>query len=683
MDDWAKTEGSPFPLGATWVEQEESYNFALYSERATGLTLLLYSDHNATIPGYRYPLHYLKNKTAHVWHCRIPVAEIPDARYYAYHVEGPSDPDMGHRFDPQKILLDPYAKAVWFPTEFSREAASRPGSNAGKAPLGMIPPQKVLFDWGDDRRPYHTHDAIIYELHVKGFTAGSNSGVSPESRGTYAGLIEKIPYLKKLGVTAVELLPVHQYDPQEGNYWGYMTLNFFSPHQSYASDKAPGAQIDEFRAMVKELHKAGIEVILDVVYNHTTEIDEGGPTYSFRGIDNSSYYLLTEDSRRYRNDVGTGNVLNATNRGARRMVVDSVAYWACEMHADGFRFDLATIFTRDKNGRINLDDPPIISEISGLKEFASIRLIAEAWDPVSYQLGRDFPGTTWLQWNGTFRDDVRAFIRGDRGKVGAFMTRLYGSDDLFPDQITDAYHPYQSVNYITSHDGFCLYDLVSYNFKHNESNGHHNEDGTDYNLSWNCGWEGDLDVPKEVITLRKRQIKNFCCVLFLANGTPMFRAGDEFMNTQGGNNNPYNQDNETSWLNWDLLEKNGDVFRFFTKMIAFRKAHPSLARSRFWREDIRWYGLGNEVDYGEDSHRVAFCLHGASQNDDDIYVMINAYTQDLHFAIQEGGPGEWQRVVDTSLPSPMDFSEGGREPVLRSLTYGVKARSIVVLIRKI
>jgi len=682
LGDWAETEGSPSPLGATWIEQEESYNFALYSEHATGLTLLLYSDRDAAIPVYQYPLNYLKNKTAHVWHCRIPFAEIPGAQYYAYQVEGPFDPDMGYRFDPQKVLPDPYAKAVWFPKEFSREAASRPGSNAGKAPLGMIPPQHVLFDWGDDRRPHHTHDSIIYELHVKGFTARMNSGVRPESRGTYAGLIEKIPYLKELGVTAIELLPVHQYDPQEGNYWGYMTLNFFSPHQAYAKTKALGAQIEEFRTMVKEFHKAGIEVILDVVYNHTTEIDERGPTYSFRGIDNSSYYLLAEDRRNYRDDAHTGNVLNSANRGVRRMVIDSMAYWTCEMHVDGFRFDLATIFTRDKVGRINLDDPPIISEISGLRDFASIRLIAEAWDPVSYQLGHNFPGMTWLQWNGRFRDDLRAFIRGDRGKIGAFMTRLYGSDDLFPDRLADAYHAYQSINYITSHDGFCLYDLVSYNFKHNETNGHHNQDGTDYNLSWNCGWEGDRDVPQEVMELRRRQIKNFCCVLFLANGTPMLCAGDEFMNTQGGNNNPYNQDNETTWLNWDLLEKNRDMFRFFKKMIAFRKAHPSLGRSRFWREDITWYGVGKEVDYGDDSHSLAFCLHGASQNDNDIYVMINAYWQDLQFAIQEGRSVEWQRVVDTSLPPPLDFSESDTEPVLQSLTYVVKARSIVILIRK-
>jgi isoamylase len=679
---WSKWEGSPSPLGVSWIEQERAYNFALYSEHATGVTLLLYSEREITAAFYAHQLDYLKNKSGHVWHCRIAADKIPRATYYAYQVKGPLDPAGGHRFDRDKILLDPYAKAVFFPKDFTREAAIKAGSNAGKAPLGVLPLWQTPFDWGNDHKPHHTYDAVIYELHVKGFTARANSGVSPSSRGTYEGLIEKIPYLKELGITVVELMPVHQFDPKEGNYWGYMTLNFFSPHQSYAKSKEQGAQIDEFCRLVKHFHEAGIEVILDVVYNHTTEVDEKGPTYSYRGIDNKSYYLLAEDKAKYRNDTGTGNVIDSVNQGVRRMIIDSISYWTCDLHVDGFRFDLATIFTRDEGGNINLEAPPIISEISGLEDFASIRLIAEAWDPVSYQLGRKFPGITWMQWNGKFRDDVRAFIRGDRGMVGSLMTRLYGSDDLFPDSLPEAYHAFQSVNYVTSHDGFCLYDLVSYNSKHNEANSHQNKDGTDYNLSWNCGWEGDHDLPQEVMDLRKRQIKNFCCALFLANGTPMFRAGDEFMNTQGGNNNPYNQDNETSWLNWDLLEKNKDIFRFFKRMIAFRKAHPSLGRSRFWRDDVRWYGIGRGVDYGDHSRSLAFCLHGASQNDDDIYVMINADNLDHEFLVQEGNAEEWGLVVDTALQTPSDFSPQGNEPALQSLAYVVRARSIVVLLRE-
>ncbi|MBI1823602.1 MAG: glycogen-debranching protein [Nitrospirae bacterium] len=681
MDGWTAVEGAPYPLGINWIEEEKACNFALYSKHATGVTLLLFSAKDFTNPIYQLYLNPLRNKSGRVWHCRMPFDLLRGARYYAYRVEGPFDPASGHRFDSQKILFDPYARMIFFPPEFSRETARHPGSNNGKAPLGYLHANRVSFNWQGDRQPIHTHDTVIYELHVRGFTMRSNSGVRDDTRGTFAGLVEKIPYLQDLGVTVVELMPVYQYDPQEGNYWGYMPLNFFSPHHSYSKDPESCEQLNEFREMVTALHAAGIEVILDVVYNHTTEMDETGPTYCYRGIDNTTYYLLDDDRRRYRNDSATGNVLHCANRYVRKMVLDSMRYWVGEMHVDGFRFDLASLFTRKSDGTINLDDPPIISEISADPLFASIRLIGEVWDVSSYQLGRSFPGITWLQWNGKFRDDVRAFIRGDSGKVNALMARLYGSDDLFPDNIMDAYHPYQSVNFVTSHDGLCLYDLVSYDRKHNEANGHHNTDGTDDNLSWNCAWEGDEDVPEEVLVLRKRQIKNFCALLFLSNGTPMFCAGDEFMNTQSGNNNPYNQDNETTWLNWDLLEKNRDIFRFFKKMISFRKAHPSLGRSRFWREDVRWYGTGPEVDRSIQSHSLALCLHGASQKDNDLYVMINASDQDLEFRIQEGNEGEWRKAVDTSLSSPDDFPESGDDRILKKLICTVKSRSIVILIR--
>jgi isoamylase len=681
MDRWTEIEGSPFPFGVSWVEEEHAYNFALYSKHAIGVTLLLYAKDDLVRPVRRERLDYLRHKSGRVWHCRIAREEIRGARYYAYSVEGPYEPESGHRFDSQKLLLDPYARAVFFPPGFSREAARHPGSNAGRAPLGYLDACRIPFDWGDDRRPIHTHDTIVYETHVKGFTMRPNSGVSAGRHGTYAGLIEKIPYLKDLGVTAIELLPIHQYDPQEENYWGYMPLNFFAPHHAYARHPAACEQINAFREMVKAFHAAGIEIILDVVYNHTTEIDERGPTYSFRGIDNTTYYLLETDRSKYRNDAATGNVLHCANRTVRKMILDSMRYWVGEMHVDGFRFDLASIFTRNDDGSINLSDPPIIFEISADPLFADIRLIAEVWDVSSYQLGRSFPGITWLQWNGRYRDDLRAFVRGDAGKVNALMSRLYGSDDLFPDLLPDAYHSYQSVNFITCHDGFSLYDLVSYNSKHNEANGHRNTDGTDYNLSWNCGWEGDEGAPKEVLDLRRRQVKNFFALLLLSNGTPMFRAGDEFMNTQRGNNNPYNQDNETNWLDWDLLEKNRDVYRFFKKMIAFRKAHPSLSRSRFWREDVRWYGAGPEVDRSNESRGLAFYLHGASQNDGDLYVMINASGNDLEFEIQEGEEGEWRRAADTGLPSPDDFSETGTEAPVKSHRYTVKGRSVVIFVR--
>jgi isoamylase len=679
---WHAVEGSPHPLGVTWIEAEQAWNFALYSRHATGVTLLLYGNLDFVNPSAQVELTPLKNKSSRVWHCRVRESDMPNARYYAYSVDGPNAPAEGHRFDAQKILLDPYAKSVFFPPLFSREAARRAGSNAGRAPLGVISCGQTPFDWGDDRRPRHTSDTVIYEMHVRGFTRRDNSGVSADARGAFAGVIEKIPYLKDLGVTAVELLPVFQYDPQERNYWGYMTLNFFSPHESYASVTTPEGVVNEFRAMVKALHEADIEVILDVVYNHTTELDENGPTYSFRGIDNSTYYLLDKnDLAVYRNDAGTGNVMRSSHPAARKMILDGLRFWVREMHVDGFRFDLASIFTRNDDGAINFDDPPVISEISADPELANVRLIAEAWDVTSYQLGRSFPGVTWAQWNGQFRDDARSFVKSDRGTVSKLMTRLYGSDDLFPDRSDDAYHPYQSINFITAHDGFCLHDLVSYNAKRNEANGQQNRDGGDDNRSWNCGFEGEANAPPEVIALRKRQLKNFCALLMLANGAPMIVAGDEFANTQRGNNNPFNQDNETTWLDWSRLETNADIFRFFKLMIAFRKTHPSLSRSRFWREDVAWYGVGNRADTGFFSHTLAFCLHGAAEGDTDIYAMINAYWEDLTFTIQEGAAGEWRRVVDTSLDSPLDIAEPGAESPLDSLAYAVKARSVVMLKR--
>ncbi len=622
----------------------------------------------------------LANKSGRIWHFRVAKGSIPQARYYGYQVAGPNTSEQGYRFDPRKVLLDPYARCVCFPTRFSLEAASRPGSNAGRAPLGLIATEPPS-DWTGDPMPTHASDLVIYELHVRGFTRRENSGVSIAHRGAFLGVVEKIPYLNELGVTAVELMPVMQQDPQEGSYWGYMPLNFFSPHHEYASAGKPFDASKDFRMMVKALHAAGIEVLLDVVYNHTAEGNEDGPAYSYRGVDNSTYYLLDEQGR-YLNDTGTGNTLNCGNPYVRKMVLDSMRFWRSEMHVDGFRFDLASIFTRNQDGSINLKDPPVIAEIGGALELESVRLIAEAWDSASYQLGRSFPGTSWLQWNGQFRDDLRAFVRGDPGMVSKLMSRLYGSCDLFPDDLTNSYRPYQSVNFVTCHDGFCLYDLVSYNEKHNGANGQANTDGTDHNLSWNSGWEGDEGIPTAVISLRRQQVKNFCALLFLSNGTPMFSAGDEFMNTQKGDNNPYNQNNETTWLDWDLLARNQDVFRFFKHMIAFRKAHPSISRSRFWRDDVRWYGATGQPDMSRESHSMAFFLRGAAQEDKDIYVMINADWKSVAFCLQQGQKDEWLRVIDTSLLSPEDFCEPGAEVRLKSCEYILGPRSIVVMIRK-
>ncbi len=675
IDAWEKRYGAPSPLGATLIEAYRAYNFALYSRDATDVTLLLYNDHDFVNPIHQVRFDYRVNKTGRVWHCWAPRAQVPGAKYYAYRVDGPRAPEAGLRFDPDKVLLDPYAQAVFFPPDYSRGACTQPGSTAGRAPLGVLPVSSAPFDWGTDRLPRHTHDAIVYELHVKGFTARANSGVAPNHRGTFAGVIEKIPYLKELGVTVVELLPVQQFDPQEGNYWGYMTLNFFAPHHAYAS----GDPLAEFRAMVKAFHNAGIEVWLDVVFNHTSEGDQNGPLYSYRGIDNTSYYLLTPDLQYYLNDTGCGNTLRCANVATRSLVLNSLEYWIDEMNVDGFRFDLASIFSRNPDGSINRDDPAIISEIGFLAHSRDVGLTAEAWDIGTYQLGRAFPGLTWLQWNGQYRDEVRAFVKSDAGKVPALMRRLYGSDDLFPDTLIDACRPTQTVNFLDCHDGFCLYDLVAYNGKHNEANGHGNTDGTDNNFSWNCGGEGDENVSPEVMQLRRQQIKNFCALLMLSNGTPMFLAGDEFMNTQRGNNNPYNQDNEITWLDWDLLDRQRDLFRFFKMMIAFRKAHPSIHRTTFWREDVHWYGVNGPVDLSYDSRVLAYGLLGSSQNDRDLYVMINAYWEDLDFVIQEGSG--WKRVLDTGLPAPQDILEPGHEEPIGDARYRVKARSVVVLIK--
>jgi isoamylase len=677
IEVWERAEGSPAPLGATWVESEQAWNFACYSRHATGVTLLLYGEEDLATPVHQARLEPLQNKTGRIWHCFVPLHAAPAARYYAYRVEGPWDPGEGHRFDASKTLLDPFAEEVYFPPGFSRQAAKQPGTNDGRAPLGVLPRSRPPFDWGNAPPPRHTHEAIVYELHVKGFTARANSGVAPEKRGTFLGLVEKVPYLKELGVTIVELLPVHQFDPQEGNYWGYMTLNFFAPHRGYAVRDA----VNEFRAMVKAFHEAGIQVWLDVVYNHTCEADETGPTYSFRGFDHSSYYLLGPDGR-CRNDTGCGNTTRCAHPAMRALILRSLGHWAEGMGVDGFRFDLASIFARDDHGNVQAGEAPVISEISALGAHWDVQLAAEAWDIGAYLLGRAYPGLMWRQWNGQFRDDVRSFMKGDPGKVGALMRRLYGSDDLFPDGPGDAYRPYQSVNFVTAHDGFCLYDLVSYNHKHNEANGHGNQDGTDHNLSWNCGWEGGDGAPAEVLALRRRQVKNFCCLLMLANGTPMFHAGDEFLHTQRGNNNPYNQDNEITWLDWDRLEQNREVFRFFQRMIAFRKARRAIARSRFWRQDVHWYGVAGPVDYSYGSRSLALLLRGTQFEEGDLYLMINAYWEALRFHVQEGEAREWRRVIDTSRPSPEDIVEPGSETPLASLDYDVAPRSIVVLERE-
>jgi len=680
---WEQIEGSPAPLGATWIAAEEAFNFSLYSKHAETVHLLLFTDSDLLHPTWELDLDYLKNKSGPVWHCRVSADQAGQARYYGYRVDGPA-PGPGylfHQFDFAKVLLDPYARTVYFPPAFSREAARLPGDNAGKAPLGLLPWPSPEFDWSGDITPRHDHDLIIYEMHVRGFTRHDSSGVEAARRGTFLGIIDKIPYLIELGVTAIELMPVFQFDPGGDDYWGYMPLNFFSPHHQYGASAEGCRQSHEFQQLTSALHQAGIEVILDVVYNHTCEGDQRGPTYSWKGIDSTSAYMMTGNRESpFADYSGCGNTVHTTNRSMRRLILESLAYWNGQMRVDGFRFDLASVFTRRADGTIDVDDAPIISQIGTDVELSDNRLIAEPWDANgAFQLGRKFPGQRWMQWNAHYRDTLQRFVRGDTGLIGELMTRLYGSDDLFPDDRLHALQPTLSINYVTSHDGLTMYDLVTYDSKRNWANGHDNRDGTN-DYSSNCGWEGDEGVPPDVMRRRKQQIKNFFALLFVSNGTPMFRMGDEFLQTQSGNNNPYNQDNETSWLDWNRLRANQDVFRFCREMIAFRKSHPSLSRSRFWRDDVRWYGAEHLVDMSPSSRQLAFCLHGASQADVDLYVMINMDRAAINFGIHEGSPGEWKRIVDTSQPSPRDFIREGE--VIDEVKVLVAPQSVVILARQ-
>jgi isoamylase len=670
LDSWAEVQGSPTPLGACWVASAEAWNFALYSTMATAVRLLIYGESDFVNPIRSYELDPHFNKTIRVWQILVRASDVPGATYYAFKVDGLYNPSAGQLFDAAKVLLDPYARGIFLPPNFSRAAAASSGANDNQAPLGILPSQSPIEVAISDRPVPHTHDLIIYELHVRNFTNDPSSGLDDASRGTYGGVISKIPYLKELGITAVELMPIHQYDPQEGSHWGYMTLGFFTAHNGYARGNNADSALAELRELVNAFHAAGIEVILDVVYNHTTEGNQFGPNYSFRGIDNSTYYLLNpSDYSKFINDSGCGNDLRTAHPAVRQLITDSLRYWAYTLNVDGFRFDLASILTRDENGAISLD-PPVISEISSDPHLSTLRLIAEAWDPAAYELGRGFPGLTWRQWNGKFRDDVRCFVKGDSATVPAVMTRIYGSSDLFYDDTITQYRPYQSVNFVDCHDGLCLYDLVAY-----DNDGQH---------SWNCIGPGDSETSPAVGTLRKQQIKNFCALLMLSNGTPMFCAGDEFMHTQNGNDNPYNVDDPTVWLNWDLLSANQDIFRFFKYMIAFRKAHPSIGRSTFWNQqnpDVQWYGVGANSDQSDSSHSLAYSLRGASLGDSDLYVMINMYWQALAFTIQEGQASDWRVALDTSQPSPNDISAPGSEPSVTSMNYTVQPRSIVVLLR--
>jgi len=677
VNTWRAQEGNPNPLGCTWIAEDSAYNFSVFSRTATQISVVLYRADNLEQPVFRIDLDPLTNKTDDVWHCRIKEAEANGAAYYSLQAISQAEvTGAGSLFQNGKELLDPYAHDVFFPNQFNLGSAIVSGTNAGKAALAVLPPKTTtIFDWGTAPWPLRGADLVIYEMHVRGFTQNPNSSVPAAHAGTYLGIIDKIPYLQDLGVTAIELMPVFLFEPHGMNYWGYMPINFFCPHPVYAT--SPAQAKDEFRQMVKALHDAGIEVILDVVFNHTAEGGADGPTIGMKALDISSYYIT--NGHGYADYSGTGNTLNVATPAMRRLLLDSLRYWVTEMHVDGFRFDLASVLARRSDGSLDFDLPPIFAEIAADPELADIRMIAEPWDASDgYLLGRDFPGIHWMQWNGKYRDLIKRFVRGESGLTGELVTRVYGSDDLFPGDAKSARHPYQSINYVVSHDGFTLYDTVAYNQKYNQANGQNNTDGPSDNISWNCGFEGDAGAPAEVQKLRRQQVRNFFTILMLSNGTPMIRMGDEFLHTQMGNSNPWNQDNATSWLDWSRRGQNGDVYRFVRTLIAFRNQHPAICRSRFWRQDVSWYGPNGSVDFSPTSHTLAYCIHGSSVGDKDIYVAMNMYWEDVTFTLQE--PGPWLKVVDTSADSPNDIVVPAPAGVLPQ-TMGVAARSIIVAVK--
>jgi len=679
----AEMVGRSFPLGATLVAG--GVNFTLFSRGASGVELLLFDREDDSQPSRILPIDPAHNRSYHYWHVFVP--GIAAGQIYGFRVHGPCDPARGFRFDPSKILLDPYGRAVVVPKTYDRKAAGTEGDNT-KGAMKSVVVDNDAYDWEGDlplNRP--SSRTVIYEMHVRGFTAHPNSGVTERKRGTYLGLIEKIPYLQQLGITAVELLPVFQFDAQDCppgkvNYWGYAPVSFFAPHQAYSSRQDPLGAADEFRDMVKALHRAGIEVILDVVFNHTAEGDHCGPTLCYRGVDNSTYYILEQDRSRYANYSGTGNTLNANHPIVRRMIVDSLRYWVAEMHVDGFRFDLASILARDSTGHV-MSNPTVLWDIESDPSLAGTKMIAEAWDAAGlYQVG-SFVGDSWKEWNGRFRDDVRDFFRSAEGSVTRVADRLLGSPEMYGHKEREAE---QSVNFVTCHDGFTLNDLVSYNQKYNDENGEGNRDGADDNRSWDCGAEGPSDDPA-VESLRNRQVKNFFAVTLLSLGMPMILMGDEVRRTQRGNNNAYCHDNQNGWFDWSLVTRHAEVYRFVQLLIARRLLRDvGIERRRVSLNQMlhqarkAWHGVRlDQPDWSANSHSIALNFDLPSQGL-IVHLILNAYWEPLDFELPVLANGEkWRRWIDTSLASPQDIVEWQTAEALPDWLYHAGSRSVVVL----
>ena len=694
----AVRSGAPFPLGAH--ARGDGVNFAIFSRHATGVRLDLFAGPDDAVPTRSIVLDAARNKTGDIWH--VWLAGIPPGQLYGFRIAGPYAPHEGHRFNPNKLVVDPYATAIAPIARHdpSRAAGYDPSSPAKDLSFSDVDNADTAlkcvvthgdFDWQGDQPLRHPWaSTVIYELHVRGYTIDPSAGT--EFPGTYRGLIQKIPHLKELGVTAVELMPVQEcgesglprVNPHTGerlkNFWGYDPIGFFAPRAWYASIHEHGAQLLEFKEMVRAFHRAGLEVILDVVFNHTAEGDELGPTVCLRGVDNAIYYWLQDDKRFYRDFTGTGQTLNAAHPVVRDMILDALRYWVIEMHVDGFRFDLASVLGRDRRGRV-LADAPLLERIAEDPILRDTKLIAEAWDAAgAYQVG-SFSLRRWAEWNGHFRDDVRRFWRGDAGMVGRFASRICGSSDLYRES---GKGPECSINFVTCHDGFTLNDLVSYARKHNEANGEHNRDGADENHSANYGVEGQSDDPA-IETIRVRQIKNFLLTLAISRGVPMLLAGDEFRRTQRGNNNCYCQDNDTSWVDWSLRQRHDDIVRFTRNVLALRRAHPVLRGGAFYRqEDIEWFDpSGRRPDWLDGRQKRLACLIRC-EDGPDLYLMFNADTEPISFALpRPSRPGEWRLAVDTAQPSPRDVSAVGEEGALPNGTsYEMVTRSGAVLVAR-
>ncbi len=681
--------GSRYPAGATPVP--EGINFSIYSRHASRVELLLFESARSVEPFQVIYLDPRLHRTFFFW--QVLVVDLPVGTHYAWRIDGPDDlHQSGFRFDREKVLLDPYACAVT-DTLWSREQASLPGDNLKTSMHGVV--VAADYEWEGDtplgcNNPEQT---IIYEAHVGGFTRHPASGV--RHPGTFLGLIEKIPHLQSLGITHVELLPVMAFDEQDvpagvmdrglHNYWGYSTHSYFSPHPGYCSSPDAGSHVREFRDMVKALHRAGIGVILDVVYNHTAEGGAGGPVINFKGIGNETFYHLDPaDRANYRDFTGCGNTVNCNHPLVAKFILDGLEYWVREMHVDGFRFDLASVLSRGEDGK-PLYHAPLLWNIEFSSLLGLTRVIAEAWDAAGlYQVG-DFPGYRWAEWNGRYRDVIRRFVRGDKGLVGEVAMRVSGNSDLY--QAQDR-RPINSINFVTCHDGFTLHDLVSYKHKHNEANGEENRDGTNHSLSWNCGVEGETE-DQGILALRRCQVKNLMAILLLSQGTPMLLAGDEVLRTQHGNNNTWCQDNELGWFDWSLLETNRDMLRFTRQMIAFRKRHACLMHTRFLtgqgREghrfpDITWHGEQLHQPAWEDNQAqvLAWTLGAIEYDEGDLHIILNMGDEARQMTLPECTGRGWYRAVNTALVSPDDVLEVSRQVEHGEPVCHVSPHSVVV-----